>query len=93
MSMLGRYLLLLVTMPVDTVVGMVLMLAPRGMFAAYAQADLHRGGLIMVAGSDLVMVALAVILAAGVARDRPRPAGDLEAYNAYLAALEAARRP
>jgi putative membrane protein len=44
----GRFLLLLVTMPVDTLVGVVLMLASHQLFPAYA--DLHRGGLVMLAG-------------------------------------------
>lgn len=38
-SVFGRYLLLLVTMPVDTLVGVVLMLAPRELFPAYARPD------------------------------------------------------
>jgi cytochrome c oxidase assembly factor CtaG len=98
-SVFGRYLLLLVTMPVDTLVGVVLMLAPRELFPAYARsgrtwgpsllADLHQGGLIMFAGSDLVMAGLAMILAAALVRgaSRPGPAGDLDAYNAYLVGL------
>jgi putative copper resistance protein D len=85
-------------MPVDTLVGVVLMLAPRELFPAYARAgrawgpslltDLHQGGLIMFAGSDLIMAGLAVVLAAAVVRahDVSRP-GRLDAYNAYLASL------
>ncbi len=99
LSVLGRYLLLLVTMPVDTLVGVVLMLAPRELFPAYARAgrtwgpnpltDLHQGGLIMFAGSDLIMAGLAVMLAAALVRGVPRPGlpGDLDAYNARLASL------
>lgn len=101
-STLGRYLLLLVTMPVDTVVGVILMLAPHELFPSYARAgrtwgpslltDLHQGGLIMFAGSDLIMTVLAAALAVSVVRphDRSRadPPGDLEAYNAYLASLD-----
>lgn len=101
MPALGRYLLLLVTMPVDTGVGVVLMLAPHELFSAYARSgrtwgpspvtDLHEGGLIMLAGSDLIMTVLAVILAAGFVRAREFSphgvAGDLDAYNAYLAVL------
>jgi cytochrome c oxidase assembly factor CtaG len=101
LSAFGRYLLLLITMPVDTLVGVVLMLVPRELFPAYAHADrtwgpplvtdLHQGGLIMLAGSDLVMAALAVILAAsfvwaGGGAQPGRPA-DLDAYNADLGAL------
>ena len=101
LSPFGRYLLLLVTMPVDTLVGLVLMVVPRELFPAYAHAgrtwgpglvaDLHQGGLVMVAGGDLIMAVLAVILAVrfvgtgGTARsDLP---GDLDAYNARLGAL------
>ncbi len=99
LSVLGRYLLLLVTMPVDTLVGVVLMLAPRELFPAYARAgrtwgpslltDLHQGGLIMFAGSDLIMAGLAVMLAAALVRGVSRPGlpGDLDAYNARLARM------
>jgi putative copper resistance protein D len=87
----GRYLLLLGTMPVDTAVGVTLMLAPDGLFPAYHAAGLHRGGLIMFAGSDLIMTALALLLAVAFVRAGERPAAaahaDLDAYNAYLAAL------
>jgi cytochrome c oxidase assembly factor CtaG len=88
-------------MPVDTLVGVVLMLAPHELFPAYARAgrtwgpslltDLHDGGLIMFAGSDLIMAGLAVVLAASLVRahdvSRARLPGDLDAYNSYLAAL------
>ena len=101
-SILGRYLLLLITMPVDTGVGVTLMLVPRELFPAYARAgrtwgpslvtDLHAGGLIMFAGSDLIMTVLAVVLAASFVRARDISLagvpGDLRAYNAYLATLE-----
>jgi putative copper resistance protein D len=100
----GRYLLLLVTMPVDTAVGVILMLLPREPFPAYAAAgrtwgpgllaDLHDGGLIMFAGSDLIMtvlgVAVAVRFVASPARRAGRSisdAGLLDAYNSYLDAL------
>jgi putative copper resistance protein D len=74
----GRYLLLLGTMPVDTVVGVILMLAPHRMFPAYSGADLHRGGLVMFAGSDLIMAVLAIMLAVAFVRagDRDRARGD-----------------
>lgn len=89
-------------MPVDTVVGVTLMLIPRELFPAYARAgrtwgpslisDLHAGGLIMFAGSDLIMTVLAVVLAASFVRARDNSLagvpGDLTAYNAYLATLE-----
>ena len=102
LHVLGRYLLLLVTMPVDTFVGVVLMLAPHELFPAYARvgrtwgpslvADLHEGGLVMFAGSDLLMVALALALAVTfvAARDQPQAGllGDLDAYNVYLVTLD-----
>ncbi|HZR48119.1 MAG TPA: cytochrome c oxidase assembly protein [Streptosporangiaceae bacterium] len=50
----GRYLMLLAAMPADTGVGAALMLQPGR----------QAGGLIMVAGGDLIMTALAVALAA-----------------------------
>ena len=101
-SILGRYLLLLITMPVDTLVGITLMLVPRELFPAYARAgrtwgpslvtDLHAGGLIMFAGSDLIMTVLAVVLAASFIRvgdgSLASVPGDLRAYNAYLTTLE-----
>lgn len=101
LSAFGRYLLLLITMPVDTLVGVVLMLVPRELFPAYARADrtwgpglvadLHHGGLIMLAGSDLVMAVLAVTLAVSFVGSggglRSGLSADLEAYNAHLAAL------
>lgn len=99
-SVFGRYLLLLLTMPVDTLVGVVLMLAPREPFPGYARAgrrwgpgplaDLHQGGLIMFAGSGLIMAGLAVMLAAALVRAGSRPVrpADLDAYNAYLARLD-----
>jgi hypothetical protein len=71
----GRFLLLLVTMPVDTLVGVVLMLASHQLFPAYA--DLHRGGLVMLAGGDLIMTVLAVALAVSVVQDRGTPRGDV----------------
>jgi cytochrome c oxidase assembly factor CtaG len=88
-------------MPVDILVGVVLMLVPRELFPAYARVDrtwgpglvtdLHQGGLIMLAGSDLVMAVLAVILAVSFVRTsgapRSSPSADLDAYNAHLGAL------
>ncbi len=41
----------------------------------------------MFAGSDLIMGALATALAVAFVRARERPRADLDAYNAYLAAL------
>ena len=85
-SMAGRFLMLLVTMPVDTAVGVLLMIAPHEMFPAYARAgrtwgpglvaDLNAGGTIMWAGSDAIMTVLALAVAVMLVYD-PRPAGPL----------------
>jgi cytochrome c oxidase assembly factor CtaG len=101
-SVFGRYLLLLATMPVDLAVGVTLMLMPHEMFPAYARVgrdwgpglvtDLHLGGFIMFAGGDLIMTVLGVGLAISLVR-RPQPLGladgsaALEAYNASLSRL------
>ncbi len=83
-GLLGRYLMLLIVMPVDTLVGVVLMTAPREIYLGYAAggaagpglvSDLHTGGLIMWLGSDLVMTLLAVGLATAFIHD-PRLAGS-----------------
>jgi hypothetical protein len=70
--LLGRFLLLLATMPVDTLAGVVLILASHQLFPAYP--DLHRGGLIMLAGGDLVMTVLAV----SIVQDRGTPAATCQ---------------
>jgi cytochrome c oxidase assembly factor CtaG len=85
--------LLLATMPVDTLVGVVLILASHRLFPLVsAYPDLHQGGLIMLAGGDLIMTVLAVALAVSVVQDRGTPRGDgpgdLDAYNAYLVSLD-----
>lgn len=89
-TLLGRFLLLLATMPVDTLVGVVLILASHRLFPAYP--DPHQGGLIMLAGGDLIMTVLAVALPVSVVQDRGSPRGDvpgdLDAYNAHLASLD-----
>lgn len=88
----ARYLLLFAAMPTDMVTGAAYLLARR--FGNYSTADVHLSGLIMLAGSDVIMVGLAALLAIGLVRSanlsrasRRVPAG-LEAYNAYLASLE-----
>jgi hypothetical protein len=47
----------------------------------------------MFAGSDLIMAALATVLAVAFVRagehERERAPGDLDAYNAYLGSLSA----
>jgi putative copper resistance protein D len=88
-SALGRYLLLLAAMAADIATGAVLML--HGPLGPYGAADVRAAGVIMLAGSDLVMTGLAVALAAAALTRRTRIAArpaDLAAYNAYLASLE-----
>jgi cytochrome c oxidase assembly factor CtaG len=85
-SMAGRYLMLLVAMPVDTATGVILMLVPHELFPAYAHTgrtwgpslltDLHDGGIIMWTGSDILMTLLACTVAALLIHD-PRQAGQL----------------
>jgi cytochrome c oxidase assembly factor CtaG len=89
-SLFSRYLLLLAVMPADIATGAALMLARP--FGGYSAADVHAAGVIMLAGSELIMTALAVLLAALLVR----PSGGahqtdsvLKEYNASLAALEA----
>jgi putative copper resistance protein D len=65
-SALGRYLLLLAAMPVDIATGAVLML--RGGAGGYSAADVHAGGLVMVAGGEAIMAALALVFAVAVVR-------------------------
>ena len=80
-------------MPADMVTGAVLML--RGQIGPYGAGDVHADGLIMVAGGELIMGAVAVALAMAIVRDQAHaarrianPAADLTAYNAYLASLD-----
>jgi putative copper resistance protein D len=91
-SVLGRYLLLLAAMPADIATGAVLML--HGPLGPYGAADVRAAGVIMLAGSDLIMAGLAVALAAVLVTERAKsaatPAG-LAAYNARLASLETPR--
>lgn len=85
-SMPARYLMLLAAMQVDTVVGMVLMVAGHELFPVYAGqargwgpapvADLHTGGVIMFAGSDIVMTLLALAVSVSFIHG-PRHAGRL----------------
>jgi hypothetical protein len=84
--MAGRYLMLLVTMSVDTAAGVLLMLYPRELFPAYAragrawgpsvQANLHNVGMIMWIGSDIIMTVVALAVAAAFIHD-PGQAGQL----------------
>ena len=89
----GRYALLLAAMPADLATGAVLML--RGPLAhhiaGYSGASVRAGGLIMLAGSELLMTALALALAVGIVADRGRDTRrtpELAAYNTYLASLD-----
>jgi hypothetical protein len=87
---LGRYLLLLAAMPADMATGAVLML--HGPLGPYGAADVHTAGIIMLAGSDLLMTGYAVALALVLVTERGRstaPPADLASYNTQLAALEA----
>lgn len=93
----SRYLLLLAAMPADIATGAALML--HGPLSGYSGSGVRAGGLVMLAGSDLVMTGLAVVLAVAVVRERGRGGGarhgrrgrrggtELAAYNAYLASL------
>ncbi|GAA4796982.1 hypothetical protein GCM10023200_36410 [Actinomycetospora chlora] len=62
-SFLGRFALMMLAMGVDTLVGVVLLLAPRTPFPAYELADVRVGGAIMWAGGDALMMLLIVVLA------------------------------
>ena len=85
-SMAGRYLMLLVTMPVDIAAGVILMLVPHELFPAYAHTgrtwgpspltDLHDGGTIMWVGGDIIMTVLALVVSFLLIHDRRR-AGQL----------------
>lgn len=61
-SYFARYVLMLVGMGVDTLVGVVLMLSPHSPFPSYALDDVHLGGAIMWAGGDGLMMITMVLL-------------------------------
>jgi cytochrome c oxidase assembly factor CtaG len=85
-----RYLLLLAAMPADIATGAGLMLDHS--LGGYSTADVHVAGVIMLAGSELIMTALAVLLAAALVRSPGDARGAdslLEEYNVYLASLGA----
>lgn len=72
-SALGRYLLLFAAMPADIATGAALLL--RGGTGGYSAGGVHAGGLVMVAGGELIMAGLALGLAVAVVRDAdPDPA-------------------
>jgi cytochrome c oxidase assembly factor CtaG len=80
MSFPTRFLLLALTMPVDTFVGVVILQANRELFPAYADtgrtwgpsllSDLHAGGAIMWVGGDAIMFALILCVFIGFLRDK-----------------------
>jgi putative copper resistance protein D len=58
----ARFVLMLIAMGVDTLVGVVLMLAPASMFPAYDLEGVHLGGAIMWVGGDGLMMVIMVLL-------------------------------
>jgi putative copper resistance protein D len=80
MSFPTRFLLLALSMPVDTFVGVVLLQANRELFSAYLDrprrwgpsplADLHLGGAIMWVGGDALMFALVLCVFVVFLRDK-----------------------
>jgi cytochrome c oxidase assembly factor CtaG len=113
LSIAGRYLMLVVAMMADSFTGAVFTFQSREIFAPYARAgrtwgpglvaDLHLGGYVMIAGSDIAMTAVALVLAVRFCRDgmdaarreRTRPVitvadqARLAAYNTLLREMEA----
>ena len=57
-----RFVLMLIAMGVDTLTGVVLMLAPATMFPAYDVEGVHLGGAIMWVGGDALMMVIMVLL-------------------------------
>jgi cytochrome c oxidase assembly factor CtaG len=57
-----RFVLMLLAMGVDTLTGVVLMLAPATMFPAYDVEGVHLGGAIMWVGGDALMMVIMVAL-------------------------------
>jgi cytochrome c oxidase assembly factor CtaG len=58
----ARFVLMLIAMGVDTLVGVVLMLAPATMFPSYDLEGVHLGGGIMWVGGDALMMVIMVLL-------------------------------
>jgi cytochrome c oxidase assembly factor CtaG len=58
----ARFVLMLIAMGVDTLAGVVLMLAPATMFPAYDVEGVHLGGAIMWVGGDGIMMLIMVLL-------------------------------
>jgi cytochrome c oxidase assembly factor CtaG len=80
MSFPSRFLLLALSMPVDTFVGIVLLQADHELFSGYADvgrawgpslvSDLHLGGAIMWVGGDALMFVLMLCVFTAFMRDR-----------------------
>jgi cytochrome c oxidase assembly factor CtaG len=80
MSFPSRFLLLALSMPVDTFVGVVLLQANHELFGAYAKtgrtwgpsllSDLHAGGAIMWVGGDAIMFVLVLCVFVVFMRDK-----------------------
>jgi cytochrome c oxidase assembly factor CtaG len=89
MSFPTRFLLLALSMPIDTFVGVVLLQANHELFSAYAQtprtwgpsplADLHTGGAIMWVGGDAIMFVLVLCVFVVFMRDK-RAQGSMGAW-------------
>jgi cytochrome c oxidase assembly factor CtaG len=100
LSIAGRYLMLLAAMMVDSVTGAVFTFQSGEIFAPYARtgrvwgpslvADLHLGGYVMIAGSDIAMTAVAVALAVRFYRDSLAPARSARSGSAAATAAAAA---
>jgi putative copper resistance protein D len=92
----GRYLMLLLVMPVDTAVGVLLMLAPREWFPAYARTGRASwAGGWKESGRTALLRALDTTGLPAPAASRAGPDtraidddAHLAAYNAYLSALD-----
>jgi putative copper resistance protein D len=94
MSFPGRFLMLAMTMPVDTFVGVVLMQANHELFSAYRDeprswgpsllTDLHAGGAIMWVAGDAIMFVLILCVVVLFLRDK-------QAHGTMGTWLEAAR--
>jgi cytochrome c oxidase assembly factor CtaG len=94
MSFPTRFLLLALSMPIDTFVGVVLLQANHELFSAYAHsgrtwgpsplADLHTGGAIMWVGGDAIMFALVLCVFISFL-------GDKRAHGSMGTWLEGAR--
>jgi len=108
MSIVGRYLMMLAAMMVDSFTGIVFTFQAREVFPPYARTgrtwgpslvtDLHTGGYVMLVGSDIAMTVVAVGLAvhflraSGQARDGSAGTGAYQG-NAVFRQMAAAGVP